>query len=276
MFGEKDTVVSFGQNDEIIKSSPVDEYNNFDNNTKARVDNTMFYSSLTGNDPNELFDYEPQINKEIYGEGISDLSAWGKNDVLIKGTTRTLTEKLKNFTAVDFMAKMPFSPWHDYAKKGYDYAKKKLKSGKYAQGKWGMTPMGGYTMTELPFTQKELKQIVKDYEEEAARPQSIPASIFDGVTALPAYMIEFGVGGSAAESLGLATTGVKGIVAASGVRTALQPSRVASSLIDQKIKGEEGATALLKAYGDVYIENITEAAGEHAFPLLKKRAFCVR
>ena len=268
MFGENDKTATFGQND----VSTVDTYNEFDKETKARLDNTLFYSSLAGGDPNDVYDYSPQINQEIYGKGASDSTAWGKNDKLIQGTKRTLGEKLKTFTMVDLMAKMPFSPWHDYAKKGYDYAKKKLKSGGYSRGRWEMTPMGGYTMVELPFTKKELETIVDTYEEESKRPQSVPATIFDGVTALPAYMIEFAVGGAAAKSMGISTVG-KGIIAASGVRTALQPHRVASALIDQKNKGETGATALLKAYGDTYIENLTEAAGENVVPLLKKMPF---
>jgi len=268
MFGKNDTTVTFGQDD----VSTVDTYNEFDEDTKAKLDNTLFYSSLTDNDPNDIYNYVSNINSEVYGEGTSDKTAWGKNDKMIQGTKRTLREKLKNFTVVDLMAKMPFSPWLDYQKKAYNYAKRRIKQVRSARPRYEMTPMGGYTAIELPFQARELKQIIDDYEEQAERPQTIPATIFDGVTALPAYMIEFAVGGSAAESLGISLTG-KGIIAASGIRTALQPSRVASSLIDQRIKGEEGATALLKAYGDVYIENLTEAAGENVVPLLKKMPF---
>jgi hypothetical protein len=268
MFGKNDTTVTFGQDD----VSTVDTYNEFDEDTKAKLDNTLFYSSLTDNDPNDIYNYVSNINSEVYGEGTSDKTAWGKNDKMIQGTKRTLREKLKNFTVVDLMAKMPFSPWLDYQKKAYNYAKRRIKQVRSARPRYEMTPMGGYTAIELPFQARELKQIIDDYEEQAERPQTIPATIFDGVTALPAYMIEFAVGGSAAESLGISLTG-KGIIAASGIRTALQPSRVASSLIDQRIKGEEGATALLKAYGDIYIENLTEAAGENVVPLLKKMPF---
>ncbi|MFA5266213.1 MAG: hypothetical protein WC378_20510, partial [Opitutaceae bacterium] len=84
---------------------------------------------------------------------------------------------------------------------------------------------------------------------------------------------EFAIGGAGAKSIGIAEKGVKAAIAASGVRTALQPERVADALIAQKDNGETGATAILKAYGDAYIENLSETAGGAVPSILKKMPF---
>lgn len=240
--------------------------------TSAKMKNTMIYSVLMNVGPTEIHNYTDAINKSLYG-AISNIAAAENNKKAALGAKVTLIEKLKNFRMQDALAMLPFSPWHDYAKKSYAYAKKKIKGRIPSRPRWEMTPMGGYTIMEMGTSGTELKKTIKEYEEKLARGETIPATIFDGVRMLPAYMIEFAIGGSAAKAVGLPAKGIKAAFGAGVVRTALQPARVASSLIDQQMKEEGPATSLFKAYGDVYIENLSEAAGAGFVPLLRKMPF---
>lgn len=189
-----------------------------------------------------------------------------------KDTRRTLGNEIADFNILDAMAMLPFSPTQGWEKKGYATAKERLAQGEYGQ-RYGMTPMGGYTTTQAPATSEQLRDVVKEYEQKQAQGQTVPAAIFQGATALPAYMGEFALGGEGAKALGLAGKGLKGALAASGVRTLLQPQRISDAIIDQQGKGEKPATALLKAYGDVYIENLSELGGSAPAAVLRKLPF---
>jgi hypothetical protein len=105
-----------------METSSLDD---FDNETKAKIDNSLFYSSLAGGDPNDVYDYTDKINEQVHG-GSNNISAFNKNQETITKTTRTLTEKLKNFNIIDALSLLPFSPLYQYAKIGAEAAKEKL------------------------------------------------------------------------------------------------------------------------------------------------------
>lgn len=181
-----------------------------------------------------------------------------------------LGEKLRDTTILDALALIPYSPYQDLERKTAALAQEKLAKGGYGPAQYQMTPMGGYAMVRPPETTQGLQQVTREYQEKKARGETAPAAIFEGTKALVPYVGEFAVGGAGAKSLGIAEKGVKAAAAASGVRTALQPQRVASALADQQKRGETGATAILKAYGDAYIENLSETAGGAVPAALKK------
>jgi len=166
----------------------------------------------------------------------------------------TLGEKLKGIRTIDVLAHLPFSPLHDYEKKGSAAAKKRLSKGEYGPG-YGTMPMGEYLTIKQPETKEELEKIVTDFEEKQARGETIPASIAGGIADLPAYMAEMYAGG-----IGKVKS-VPGALKFAGKMTAMQPHRIQSALIDQIDRGEKGGMALAKAWGDVYIENLSETAG---------------
>lgn len=230
----------------------------------AHMQNATIYAGLSGDEPNQVYEYTDSINEELYGTS-SHETALANNKKASETARITLIEKLKNFGLKDFLSKLPFSPFHEYEKKEAAYGKIELKD-----IEWGPTPITKTGRERTEKVRKRSQEKIEKYAEMIRRGQTIPATIFDGVTMLPAYMIEFYYGGQLAKAIGLPIKGIKGAFAASTVRTAIQPHRVASSIIDQQTKGESSATALFKAYGDVYIENISEAAGEGFVPLIKK------
>ena len=235
---------------------------------KARAGNALMYSVMFGMPKEIAFDNQDSLNKEIFGKALSPTAAWRTNQGTYTEIKKTLGEKLKDFGIKDFLSKVPFSPFFDYEKKEAGYAKVEIR-----EIDWGPLPV---TKTGTERTKEILKQAqdkVDVYAEKSRRGQTIAASIFDGVTMLPAYMMEFYTGGALAKVIGLPYKGIKGAFAASAVRTTIQPHRVASSIIDQRAKGEKPASALFKAYGDVYIENLSEAAGGAVVPILKKLPF---
>ena len=239
----------------------------------AQLQNATIYAGLAGDDPNDVVNYTDAINEELYGTPNHE-TALANNKKASETAKITLTEKLKNFTIFDAISKLPFSPLFGYKKGLVAATKQKLETGKYPVTSFaGLSLRFGELVGALDVTKEQQKKLVEHYEKEFKRERNIKATIFDGVTMLPAYMIEFATGGAAAKALGLPVKGIKGAFAASSVRTLIQPHRVASAFIDQKAKGEAPATAVFKAYGDVYIENLSEAAGEGFMPLVKKMPF---
>lgn len=187
-------------------------------------------------------------------------------DVLGK---RSLGQVAQDATIVDVLSILPFSPLYDYEKKGYREAKRRLETGDYSPNTMYGPTLTGFGVVRPGQTGHELRQIVKDYELEQARGQTLPAAIVEGVAQLPAYITEFSVGAHALKaSPGVTRLAQKVGIALgnAGVLTALQPHRVTSALADQALRGETGPRAVLNAFGDVYIENISEMTGE-AFPV---------
>ncbi|MFH0826096.1 MAG: hypothetical protein V2B18_25375 [Pseudomonadota bacterium] len=187
---------------------------------------------------------------------------------------RTLGEEFTEDLLLDTLSILPFSPLHDWEKKGYRVAQRRLEAGQYGAA-YGMTPMGGYMMIQAPATREELKAVVRDYELEQARGLTIPAAVGKGAALLPGFIGEFAAGGAMMKSLGLAGTlpaqagtvkklahVVGNALTRAGLTTAIQPHRVTSALIDQEMAGETGMPAVAKAYGAVYIEDLTELTGE--------------
>ncbi len=72
MFGENDKTTTFGQND----VSTVDTFEDFEPEIKNRIQDALFYSAISGSDPNNVYDYTKEINQEVFG---SDDSPMRKN-----------------------------------------------------------------------------------------------------------------------------------------------------------------------------------------------------
>ncbi len=169
----------------------------------------------------------------------------------------TFGEKLLSDPVLDLLGILPFSPLKDWRKTGADEAKRKLRTGDYGQRQYAMGGHGfpAFRPARPKQTTEQLEKIVEDQEELEARGETIPAAIGGGIAELPAYMTEMMAGGIGD------VKSVAGAAKFAGKMTAMQPARIESALADQIDRGETGGTALLKAWGDVYIENISETAG---------------
>ena len=91
----------------------------------------------------------------------------------------TLGEKIKSIGVMDILAHLPFSPLHDYEKKGAAEAESKLRKGK-GYGPNRVYTMGGvgfpsYQAPREPQTVDTLTKITEDYAEKQARGETIPA-----------------------------------------------------------------------------------------------------
>ncbi len=201
---------------------------------------------------------------------------------------RTIGEEITSDFLVDALAILPFSPLHDWEKRGYASAKRELivrnpivqsvfgpeeftaEAMDLAVAKTQARVRSGVATT----TNEELYSIIRDYELEQARGLTIPAAVAKGAAVLPGYIGEFAVGGGLMRTLGLAATlpakapavvkvakAVGNALTRAGLTTAIQPHRVASALVDQELRGEAGMAAVAKAFGSVYIENLTELTG---------------
>ena len=240
--------------------------------TRAHLQNATIYAELSGDRPEKVFDYTDAINETLYGNA-SHAAALAQTQKTADSVKKTLTERLKDFGLLDVLERLPFSKLHDFRKKFAAASKAKEETGKFP-----LTSFIGVSLRLNDWlgllddvTPEQRKKHLEFYEKETQRGQTIGTTIFDGVTMLPAYMMEFAMGGALAKAIGLPYKGVKGALAVSGVRTAVQPERVASALIDQTSREGQGpATSLFKAYGDVYIENLSETAGAAVGPILKK------
>lgn len=190
---------------------------------------------------------------------------------------RRLGDDLADETTMTVLSVLPFSPIHKWQEKQYVAAKRMFLTGQYGDARLpGEYVMVGEGLTpDLNVAGEELKEVIREYEVRQARGATIPAQVGGGVAVLPGYIGEFYAGGVLMKSLGLAATvptKVRDVVSVAkavgraltraGITTAIQPHRVTGALADMEISGESGMSAVAKAYGSVYIENLTELTGE--------------
>jgi len=148
---------------------------------------------------------------------------------------------------------------------------------------------------------KNMRNYLRELAEREVRGMTIPASIYEGATDLPAYMIEFLTTGGVISGIkgGAKRAAVKGVAKGVGkkalgwlgtgaARTALMPERVGAGYFERRLPkemsltpegellieeaGDKPATAFAKAFGDILIENLSETAGEGMTAGIKKGA----
>ncbi len=152
---------------------------------------------------------------------------------------------------------------------------------------------------------RRLTGYLEEIEERSLRGETIGAKIIEGATELPAYMLEFlatggiaAIGSKAGRRIAIKMLGrharrrglrtlTKGLGWAVGgvFRTAAMPHRVGAATAERitprfnltdegKViileAGEKPATAFFKAFGDVFIENLSETAGRNIARLIGK------
>ncbi len=185
----------------------------------------------------------------------------------------SLTEFSHKATIVDLLAVLPFSPVLGYEKTGNMEAKYRAETGKHSPvPTYGMSPMGGFRMARPGVTGTQLQDIITEYDIEQERGMTLPHHIFKGISQLPAYITEFATGGKMIKpdpKIASLVTKVAAAFGNAGILTAIQPHRVTAAMADQINAGNSGPRSVFMAYGDVYIENISEMAGE-AFPVVGK------
>lgn len=67
------------------KGPEVSQFDNFDDQQKARIRNTLLYSGMSNRLPGEVYDYTSGINQQIHGSP-DEVTAWKKNIGIIKET----------------------------------------------------------------------------------------------------------------------------------------------------------------------------------------------
>ena len=197
---------------------------------------------------------------------------------------RTLGEELAKDPIMDALGIIPFSPFRGARARVYKADRDEL-----VRRKAIVKNPFGFEESENPqdfvLSQSQLRtsrvsttslaQVVREYEVEKQRGMTIPGQVSAGVSELGSVMVEFMIGGSISKALGIAAKapagsgivtklakGVKYGLQRAGIQTAITPTRVSNAIIDQQLSGEDGAAAVVKGYGDVYVENLTEVAGE--------------
>jgi hypothetical protein len=62
----------------VLDEPDMSNVDTFDDETKAKMDNSLFYSSISDKDPNDVFDYTDEINEQVHGNP-SNVAAQKKN-----------------------------------------------------------------------------------------------------------------------------------------------------------------------------------------------------
>lgn len=248
--------------DEPLQLSPAGE--------ERQIKETLDISEKTGIPIHEVSrDYEFLQDRGGRFKGSGATGTWEKEGW--RGWKREIVgvkEKFLETDALDFITHLPGAALvglNDIRRKIYETAKQKLSTGDYSPSRrWGITPMGGYMTIDMPTTRENLQKVVDLYEERELNGEGTLASIMSGIADLPGYMGEMAAGG-----IGKVNSIPKAFAFAGKMLT-VQFGRVESALNRQLDMGEKGYTALAKAIGDVYIENLSETAGA-GFPVLAKK-----
>ncbi|HUU94058.1 MAG TPA: PLxRFG domain-containing protein [Phycisphaerae bacterium] len=237
-----------------------------------------------------------------------------------------LAEQIRRMDEVDWLKRMPLSPAGAIEAAELAIAADRLRKGDYAriaeQEVWAATPRilagpGKGQRAELPAQERarrlaetetfwrdrdvqKIEQYLLDRLEVASRGQTFAAKVFEGLSYLPAWMIEFSLTGGLNQlgsetAKGLAVRTLQGYAGTTGGRAVLKgagwtggaitratlgmPHRVIEQILDRRISEirltddpdnpvaipvapESWATSLAKGWGSVVIEVASEQAGE--------------
>jgi hypothetical protein len=273
----------------------VSTFDTFEPETQDKIRDTLFFSEISGDDPNEVFDYVDEIKNEakkktgFFGgiaekpleklpfvgamasidnitavtEAIRRLNNYGDDETLWKADR---DDKIRNW-----QLSMIGNPYAQY-----------MRPTSYT--------FGGTRESDI--------KIVEKYLEEAGREYSFLGRVGQLTSEMPSFMIEFlatgglkSIGSKTAKEFGekllkekaktytgraLLSTG--GWVSGSAARTVGMPHRIAEAIVNRRvptdIKIEDGKveftetdepvyTSIMKGVGDVFIENLSEDAGQY-------------
>ena len=224
------------------------------------------------------FDYT-QLDREA---GIATEDFYAKLDQEAKGPVG-IRETLKHVDIVDVLEHIPvpFNPYQGAEKVGYLQAKERLAENqyeKYAQAKYEMTPMGGYTMVRPAIDRTQDLTYVKQHEdwqrELTTRGVTTPQAIAHGILDVFPWVADIAISGGvrkpvtaaiskAIKSPKLATT--MGLLANATVASALQPARFSETAATVKIEDPDLSESQVytKAIKRLYIENLSEMTGQY-------------
>ena len=207
-----------------------------------------------------------QLKREIQ-EQEELVKRGGRPIGLVEGIKRT-----------DWAKKLPFSPAAAAEMIGLYGAMQRVQKADFSYyEKIGVKPEAGRLRDE-----RVISEYIKGVNELSVRGKTFWANVADGVTELPAYMVEFWATGGlasmaddAARKAGEKLFGKYALTKAGQlamkaggwgirgtVRTAQMPHKITAATLEKVIAGEQAGPAFAKTIGGLLISNMSEEAGE--------------
>ena len=223
------------------------------------------------------FDYG-QLDREA---GIATEDFYTKLDQEAKGPIG-IRETLKHTDIIDVLEHIPvpFNPYQGAEKFSYLEAKKRLIENqyeKYAQAKYEMTAIGGYTMVRPAIDKTQDLTFVKQFEDwenmVATRGVTWGQSVAHGILDMLPWVADIAISGGARKSVTeIISKAIKSPKLATGaallanatVASAMQPSRFLETAATVKIADPDlsESEVYTKAIKRLYIENLSEMTGQ--------------